>query len=417
MPRVLLVDDNPDMLESRREAIAGDGHTVSAAATVDEALKQLPADFVVADLRVPELEDGLRLIREVRRLSPEARIIVSSGFTGYLDGRAETTMVSHALQKPYPTARLLALLRMAVLVMLAGIGGLRAGVVEDHAPILERRANAAGTQSDVPLLMYAERLRDEAGAAYLQYTVIFSNEDGGTSTPALLARWGRTTDIEHVYRVWVDARGERVRATIQTRAHKDVEYEGPFEGNHPVLGVITDNNMVGAGGNGNGERTALKPEEVDLSRASREMVMDGHPELYRMAAEELAREGKVAGLVGDAREYLYIEAKVVNRNTRVAARVRVGERWYGANVGRLDWAIERSGWVRTAVRLPGGAQAEEVGFECLAERGKEPGPCTVEAMGKVFRLDRGYRPGKDRSPGGFAPVELQAGEMRSWKLR
>ena len=43
------------------------------------------------------------------------------------------------------------------------------------------------------------------GRPLLQYTAIFSNEDGGTSTRALMARWGRTTDIEYIYRAWLDA--------------------------------------------------------------------------------------------------------------------------------------------------------------------------------------------------------------------
>ncbi|MEZ5355770.1 MAG: response regulator [Bryobacteraceae bacterium] len=417
MARILLVDDNLDLLESRRQAIALDGHHVTAANSVDRALDSLPADCVVADLRLPDLEDGLRLIREVRRRLPDSRIIVSSGFPGSLNGRPEKTMVDHVLQKPYPTPRLLALLRSTLAMLVLGFGLAWAGDIDSHSPILERRANAIGTQSDLPLLMYVERLHDSAGD-YLQYTVIFSNEDGGTSTPALLARWGRTTDIEHVYRVWVDASGKRLRATIQTKNHQDVDYTGPFEGDHPVLGVITDNNMVGPGLNATGgERVALKPILVDLSQASRELVMDTHPEMYRVAAEELAREGKVTGLVGDAREYLYIEAKIENRNTRVAARVRVAGRWIATHRGRFDWAIERSGWVRTAVRLPAGAKAAEIGFECLAERGKEPGSCSVDAVGKVFRLDAGYKPGPNLAPAGFKPVDLEPGEMRTWKLR
>ena len=54
--------------------------------------------------------------------------------------------------------------------------------------------------TDVPLLTYHEQRADAAGNTVLEYTVIWSNEDGGTNTPALMARWGRTTDIEWVYR-------------------------------------------------------------------------------------------------------------------------------------------------------------------------------------------------------------------------
>ena len=35
----------------------------------------------------------------------------------------------------------------------------------------------------------------------------FTNEDGGTPTDRLMAIWGRTTDIEYLYSVEVDAKG------------------------------------------------------------------------------------------------------------------------------------------------------------------------------------------------------------------
>src|SRR5262249_16855870 len=79
------------------------------------------------------------------------------------------------------------------------VSGVKFSHVDDtlvlrHAPILFARANTIGKFSDVPMIVYAERF-----GATLKYTVIFSNEDGGTSTRSLMARWGRTTDIEHVY--------------------------------------------------------------------------------------------------------------------------------------------------------------------------------------------------------------------------
>jgi len=81
--------------------------------------------------------------------------------------------------------------------------------------VLFARANTVAKPSDIPLIVYCERL-SENGVGFLQYTVIFSNEDGGTSTRALMARWGRTTDVEYVYRAFPG------RATIQAKDHKEV---------------------------------------------------------------------------------------------------------------------------------------------------------------------------------------------------
>src|SRR5712692_4205991 len=54
-----------------------------------------------------------------------------------------------------------------------------------HAPILYARADTLGRFSDAPLLMYCERF-PQADGETLQYSVIFTNEDGGTPTDALM---------------------------------------------------------------------------------------------------------------------------------------------------------------------------------------------------------------------------------------
>ena len=80
-----------------------------------------------------------------------------------------------------------------------------------NAPILFARLNTVGKFSDIPLLLYCERLQENSEPV-LQYTVIFSNEDGGTSTRALMARWGRSTDIEYVYKRFTKSgAGDRAR--------------------------------------------------------------------------------------------------------------------------------------------------------------------------------------------------------------
>jgi hypothetical protein len=56
-------------------------------------------------------------------------------------------------------------------------------------------------------VLYAEDDRRD-GRGWIRYSVIISNEDGGTATPALMARWERTTDIELIYEVEMD--GTRV---------------------------------------------------------------------------------------------------------------------------------------------------------------------------------------------------------------
>src|SRR5439155_10800754 len=112
-----------------------------------------------------------------------------------------------------------------------------------HAPVLYARENTVGKFTDVPMIVYAER-SNENGAAVLMYTVIFSNEDAATSTRALMARWGRTTDVEYVYKAYLNQDGSLRRATIQGRGHQEIEFDGRRDGTHPLLIPVTDNNMV-----------------------------------------------------------------------------------------------------------------------------------------------------------------------------
>src|SRR5262249_33064706 len=111
------------------------------------------------------------------------------------------------------------------------------------APIVYARPNTVGRFSDIPLLMWYETER--AGSlTKIRYSVIFTNEDGGTQTAALMARWGRTTDIEWIYETQIDEHGKVVAATFQGVEHKTQPFQGKEENGHPVLIVASDNNNV-----------------------------------------------------------------------------------------------------------------------------------------------------------------------------
>jgi hypothetical protein len=73
------------------------------------------------------------------------------------------------------------------------------------------------------------------GATTIEYTTIWSNEDGGTNTPALMARWGRTTDIEWIYRLVLGDRGRILREAYQGPNHETKQFTGAKLGRHPLL--------------------------------------------------------------------------------------------------------------------------------------------------------------------------------------
>ncbi len=139
----------------------------------------------------------------------------------------------------------------------AEVRRLRVAVSDDlgsrFAPVLYGRdlpeipGRYENATTDVPLLAYHTSTADPAtGNRTIEYTTIWSNEDGGTNTPALMARWGRTTDIEWIYRVVVDARGHRVSDAYQAANHETKAFDGLREHDHPLLQTATANNNTAA---------------------------------------------------------------------------------------------------------------------------------------------------------------------------
>jgi DNA-binding response OmpR family regulator len=103
MARVLLVDDDAAALEIRKLIFERNGHHVSAAFSAARAREQFtaaPPDSIILDVRLPDPEDGLALIREFRAASPQVKIIVLAGCCSDLDGRGESKLVDLILSKP-----------------------------------------------------------------------------------------------------------------------------------------------------------------------------------------------------------------------------------------------------------------------------------------------------------------------------
>jgi two-component system catabolic regulation response regulator CreB len=78
MARVLLVDDEPALLESLGYALKRDGFSVDAARCLADAERQWPtADLVVLDLMLPD-GSGFDLLVRLRRVTPSPAVIVLS---------------------------------------------------------------------------------------------------------------------------------------------------------------------------------------------------------------------------------------------------------------------------------------------------------------------------------------------------
>jgi hypothetical protein len=284
------------------------------------------------------------------------------------------------------------------------------------APFIYQRPNTVGHFSDIPVFMWYEVEPTERGTRY-RYSVIFTNEDGGTPADRLMATWGRTTDIEYVYSVEVDAKGRILAHDYQGPKHEVLPYRGKLEGRHARLWVATDNNMVVDRGTIR-TRYAPAPVEFVLTNVSREEVMDANPWLYAIAAKELAREGKIVpnappgkGTISDPRHFVYVEGCGELGTLALTFGIRVGNEWYTSDRGIPEYRIVRDGCFRAAIPLPDGYAIKDVRAmraQAHAREGKSAADAaTLTRVNTLFMLDEAYMPGP-RTVRWRGSVELRA---------
>ncbi|MCC6552778.1 MAG: hypothetical protein IT372_07120 [Polyangiaceae bacterium] len=218
--------------------------------------------------------------------------------------------------------------------------------------------------NDAPLLSYVDG--DEV-------TYVMTNEDGGTGLfPTLLmAQWGRPVDIEALY-----VGGES--PTIQTTDHAWVPFEGPYEGGHPRLRIVTQNGLVGPG---DGEAELSEPVTYRASPVStgfdpagvpRERALDEAPWVLAAGFAEFERQGQLVadggqedGFAGAPGDYVFIDYSFDSADgAELSFEAEVdGVRWSSLNgwtePGGLTDAFA-SGIGRTCVELPPGRSAADV---------------------------------------------------------
>ena len=297
------------------------------------------------------------------------------------------------------------------------------------APIIYARRNTIGRFTDVPLLAWYEIFR-EPSKITIRYSVLFTNEDGGTQTNALMARWGRTTDIELIYEAQLDPQGKLLSQIFQGKGHANMKFKGKKEADHPLYLVATDNNMFSDKGRSE-MRFALRPIPFDLTHASREEVMFQYPWTYQLAAEEMVREGKinetdrVGQRMADPRHYLYLQVGARQQGTAMSFAVKLkGDRkWYTSDIGVDYYRVDRPGYFQTTVRLPAGAAPERI--ERIAVRCDVAGSprsreevekaskaqCELKDVKRLFMLDERYLPGPLLAVQLPQPLKLQFGDM------
>jgi len=111
MAKVLIVDDDSNMLTMLETALRAAGHSVESAREGNEAIQRhqaSPAELIITDIFMPGME-GLDTIRTLRKKDKLVKILAISGVNmGNPLGMAVCLGANRSLEKPFHASELLA---------------------------------------------------------------------------------------------------------------------------------------------------------------------------------------------------------------------------------------------------------------------------------------------------------------------
>ena len=79
MPKILIVDDDPDIVDAGRLVLEREGYEVEGAPNRADGMKKLEEikpDLLILDVMMEEPDDGLRMAREIRKSGNTVPIIM-----------------------------------------------------------------------------------------------------------------------------------------------------------------------------------------------------------------------------------------------------------------------------------------------------------------------------------------------------
>lgn len=116
MARILIVDDDPDLVEDCRLILENAGHTVRSAFNVQEGMAAIAAEapqLLVLDVMMDSPDDGIVMAQDLRKQGFKAPILMLTSIskvTGMTYGQDDDLVPVDAFQeKPVPPRKLLAL--------------------------------------------------------------------------------------------------------------------------------------------------------------------------------------------------------------------------------------------------------------------------------------------------------------------
>lgn len=276
--RILIVDDEEGVAYFLGQSLAelGPEYQVNTATSAEEALGTLTSEFydlVITDYRLPGI-DGVSLIRKLRRLSPQTRAIMMTGYGGeHIEAEARALGARFYITKPFAIEKLMAAVKEALLAE-----------APRHAAAVER---APATITVAPLTQVHRRV--EAQAEDKRVPRILAVDDNTRNVKLLLSILG-SRDYEVI------------------PAYNGIEALQKVKELHPDL-VILDVLMPGMDG-------------FQVARALREIPeTESIPILMLTALREV--EDKVKGLEAGADDFLTKPFHTVELLARVRSLLRI----------------------------------------------------------------------------------------------
>jgi|SRR5215470_1802404 len=106
---VMIVDDDRDLAEGLAELLEIHGYTVAVAGNGREAVERFrdqDYDMTFMDVRMPVM-NGVDSFFEIRKIKPEAKIVLMTGFKEEIVGKALDAGAMGLLNKPFGVEALL----------------------------------------------------------------------------------------------------------------------------------------------------------------------------------------------------------------------------------------------------------------------------------------------------------------------
>jgi DNA-binding response OmpR family regulator len=113
MPKIAIIDDDPDIVEANCILLEANGYAVCSAGSVDEAISVVRAeqpDLIILDVMMQEPDDGFYLANRFRKDGVSAPIIMLTSVSkaiGFNFGASEMVPIEEFLEKPVPPTVLL----------------------------------------------------------------------------------------------------------------------------------------------------------------------------------------------------------------------------------------------------------------------------------------------------------------------